>query len=135
MVLDIGRRRHHVEEGRDVVDASHGFEIAAPIQCVSQHDRIQHVVLLHDGDHAAEQPPVGLFVERLVYQKFGRLQRRVLIEQHGAQDGLFGFRTPRNPAVRRCLSARQRGGVVRYERHPRLVSSNSGCEGVQRGGR
>ena len=47
--------------------------------------------------------------------------------------GLFGFRTPRNPAVRGYLSARQRGGVVRHERHPRLVSSNLGCEGVQRG--
>ena len=101
----------------------------------AKNQRIGHGGPLDEGSHGAKGPAVGFLVERGVEQELDGLESGVLIEQHGPENRLFGLRAPRSLTLRAWFSARQRGGVVRYERHPRSASSNSGCEAAPPGGR
>ncbi len=74
-------------------------QVAAAHQLVAQRDGIDHVAPLGQGEHGAEQQPVTLAVEHRIVQDFGGLERRVLVEQHGAEHRLLRFVAPRNLAT------------------------------------
>ena len=124
VVLDVRRGRHDVDEGADVLHAARAIQVAAAHQLVAQRHRVDHVATLGQGDHGAEQQPVPFTVEHRVVEELGGLEGRVLVEEHGAEDGLLRFVALRSLAPGELPLRRGDGG--RRGRHPRSASSNGG---------
>ena len=66
--------------------------------------------LLHQPPHGAEQPAMAFAVEQAVVQNLGATQRRILIQQHGAQHGLLRLIAPGNAAQNVANAAGLRNG-------------------------
>ena len=136
VIVDVCGRRHDVDQGGDVLHAAGPVEIAAALQLALQRDGIDHVAALGEREHRPIQQAMALLVEHRVVQDFGRLERRILVQHHRAQNRLLRFVAPRSLAagvLTRPLS--RRGGERRYGRHPRLVSSSWGSAAARPDGR
>src|SRR6266566_4457051 len=141
VIVDVGGGGDDVDERRDVFHPPGAVQVAAARQLVAQRHGIDDIAALGQRQHRAEQEAMRFPVEHRVVQDFSGFERRVLVEQHGAEDRLLGFVAPGSlaagkfpPAAPRAAFSR-RGGERRYGRHPRLVSSNEGYAARQPGDR
>src|SRR6266853_116665 len=132
VILDVGGSGDDVDERGDVLDAAGAVEVAAARQLVAQGDGVDHVAALGQGDHRAEQETVSLAIEHRIVEELRGFQGGVLIEQHGAEDSLLGLVAPGGLAAGE-LALSRRGCGGRCGRHPRSVSSSSGCAAARPG--
>src|SRR5438105_8631963 len=123
VIVDVGSGRDDVGQPRDVFHAAGAVQIAPARQLVAQRHGIDDVAPLGQGHHRAKQQTMSFPVEHRVVQDFSGSERGVLVEHHGAEEGLLGFITPWSLPTRELS---RRGCERRYGRHPRLVSSNEG---------
>ena len=99
MILDIGGRGDDVDETPEVLHSPRAIQVSASQELVAQRDGVDHVAAFGERDHRAEQETVPLAVEHGVVEQLGGLERRVLVEQHGAQHRLLRLAAPRSLAT------------------------------------
>ncbi len=95
VVFDVCGGRDDPEQLPEVVGAAGALEVAHLDELVAEHHGVHHVAALHDARHGPEQPTVPLAIEPALVQELDRLERGVLIQQHGAQHRLLRFLGPR----------------------------------------
>src|SRR6267143_852144 len=130
VVVDVVGGGDDIDERRDVFHPTRAVQAAPARQLIAQRHWIDDVAALGQRQHRAEQQPMPFPVEHRVVQDFSGFERCVLVEHHGAEDGLLSFITPWGLPTRELS---RRGGERRYGRHPRLVSSNEGYAAGQPG--
>jgi hypothetical protein len=92
--LDVRSGRNRIDQLSEIIEAAYGIELAPSEQLVTQSDVVDDHALLGEREHGAEEPPVRLPVEHRVIHQLGGAQRCILIQQHGAENGLFRFLAP-----------------------------------------
>jgi hypothetical protein len=74
------------------------FELTLARELVRKRQWVDDAPALADGDHRAENPAMPLGVEHRVVHELRRANDRILVHEHGGQDGLFSvFRVWRLP--------------------------------------
>jgi hypothetical protein len=128
LALDDARVLDRVDGGRRLVaqagqvrPPADRIELAVALEDLGDSDDVHGLAPLEQLEHRAEDRAVRRPVEVIRTEELGHLDDRVPVDQHGAEDRLFGFdalrreaidhrRGPRDGRARSC----RRGGRKRY---------------------
>ena len=95
VVLDIGRGRDRVEEGRQVLQTPDVIQLPRPLQLLGNGDDVQHQAPLEHPGHGPEQAAVPFPEEHGVIHELHGSGHRVRVDEHAPQHrdlGLVGDR-------------------------------------------
>ena len=99
MILGIGSRRYYISQQRNIGDTAYIFQFILFVQFIDHRNHIYRFVFGMQRKHSAENHTVGLPVEIFRHQFFSDQSHCVLIDQHGADHGLFRFYILRRHSV------------------------------------
>ena len=97
-----GRHRQTLSERRQVGHAADGLDLLGAGQLVRQRDDVDGALFVHQLGHAQEDAPVRVERKVVGLEAFGGLGVRGVVEQDGAENGLFGVDIRRQPGVERA---------------------------------
>ena len=114
VVGDVGRRRHLIDEGRQIDGAADLLELVLLLEALAQGDQVDRLVVLEHVEHRGEETAVRAAVEILRLEDLDDPRQHRVVEQDRAEDGLLRLDVLRREPV----ETRVRGGRGRHGSGP-----------------
>ena len=109
VVGKVRRRRHRVDQSRQIVEAPGGLHLGGILQLLGDGDHVDDVPTLEEPHHRPIQSPIRLAIEHGVVELLHGSRHRIAVDQHATQDGGLRLHRERRRPVEGGLGEGWRG--------------------------